>query len=376
MLWLIKFLRAMVLHVLLALVAALLFFLAGIHDVYPLATDMIQAMRAQAIQNRLDGATIGYSGFAIVASLLFVATLALLVWVYVSITNVRRNALRFQAILLLVIYLVGAAGKWQEVRFAFENLDFLFAVLAALGVAMTTLVVPLSVVYALWGVARSPERSNCIATLDPRLAPGFLDLFQQTSRSSAYAIAKAADGGGVCACTCRCILAHSVGNVQVTAGSTSNKLAGAWQSLANIDAPAGNFDRTFDNSAFRAEGKRDERKEQAHECGRQRPGVSSNDRNAAHESIPLRPKPRIGLESGRCFTQGAFVDPQVVRREAAEDDLLNRRKLPHRRMNRGHRNRGCELDRVAVDAGADARKGERAEFFLGGEQQGTSITGG
>ena len=54
---------------------------------------------------------------------------------------------------------------------------------------------------------------------------------------------------------------------------------------ASIDAPAGNFDRTFDNSAFRAEGKRDERKEQAHECGRQRPGVSSNDKNATHESF-------------------------------------------------------------------------------------------
>src|SRR4029078_3781241 len=83
-LWLIKFLRAMVLHVLLAVAAILLFFLAGIHDLYPLATDMIHAMRAQAIQNRLDGAVIGSSGFALIASLLFLAMLALLVWAYVS----------------------------------------------------------------------------------------------------------------------------------------------------------------------------------------------------------------------------------------------------------------------------------------------------
>jgi hypothetical protein len=224
-LWLIKFLRAMVLHLLLALVAALLFFLAGIHDVYPLATDMIQAMRAQAIQNRLDGATIGYSGFAIVASLLFVAMLGLLIWVYVSITNVRRNALLFQAILILVICLVGAAGKWQEVRFAFENLDFLFALLAALGVAMTTLVVPLSVVYAIWGVARSPERSSFIATLDPRLTPGFwayfnklLDLprtpLRRLPTAAAYALALAG----------AFLLIASVMYL-VTAGSTSNKLA-------------------------------------------------------------------------------------------------------------------------------------------------------
>jgi hypothetical protein len=172
-LWLIKFLRAMALHVLLALVAILLFFLAGIHDVYPLATDMIQAMRAQAIQIRLDGATLGSSSFAIVASLLFVAMLALLVWVYVSITNVRRNALRIQAILILVICAGSGPAKWQEVRFAFDNLDLLFAVLAAFGVAMTVLVVPLGVVYALWRVTRSPERSSFIATLDPRLAPAF-----------------------------------------------------------------------------------------------------------------------------------------------------------------------------------------------------------
>jgi hypothetical protein len=65
------------------------------------------------------------------------------------------------------------AGVTQELKFAFENLDFLFAVLAALGVGMTLLVVPLSVVCASWGVARASERSSFVATLDPRLAPGF-----------------------------------------------------------------------------------------------------------------------------------------------------------------------------------------------------------
>ncbi len=48
-LWLIKLLRAMGLHILLALVAVLAFFLAGIDGVYPLATDMIHALQAQAI---------------------------------------------------------------------------------------------------------------------------------------------------------------------------------------------------------------------------------------------------------------------------------------------------------------------------------------
>jgi hypothetical protein len=42
-LWLIKFLRALVLHVLLALIAALLYFLAGIHDLIRSPPDLIQA---------------------------------------------------------------------------------------------------------------------------------------------------------------------------------------------------------------------------------------------------------------------------------------------------------------------------------------------
>jgi len=224
-LWLIKLLRAMVLHVLLALVAALAFFLAGIDGVYPLATDMIHAMQAQAIQDHLQGRPIGPSGFAIVASALFVAALALLVWIYRSITNVRRYALQFQAVLIVIVCLLSAGTKWQELKFAFDNFDFLFAVLAALGVGMTLLVVPLSVAFALWGVARASERSSFVATLDPRLAPGFwtylnkfLDLPRTPLRTlptaAAYALALA---GGL-------LLIASMMYL-ITAGSTANKLA-------------------------------------------------------------------------------------------------------------------------------------------------------
>ncbi len=224
-LWLIKFLRAMVLHLLLALVAALLYFLAGIDGVYPLATDMIHAMRAQAIQNQLEGSTIGTSAFAVVASLIVVATLLLLIWIYRSITNVRRKSLLFQAILILAVCLSSAASKWQEVRFAFDNLDLLFAVLGAFGVAMTMLVVPLSVVFALWVVARSSERSSFVATLDPRLAPGFwtylnklLDLPRTPLRglptAAAYALALAGT-----------LLLIASMMYLITGGSTSNKLA-------------------------------------------------------------------------------------------------------------------------------------------------------
>jgi hypothetical protein len=56
-LWVIKSLRAMVLHVFLAPVAALAFLLAGIDGPYPLATDMIQAMRAHPTQDHLSRET-------------------------------------------------------------------------------------------------------------------------------------------------------------------------------------------------------------------------------------------------------------------------------------------------------------------------------
>jgi hypothetical protein len=52
---------------------------------------------------------------------------------------------------------------------------------------------------------------------------------------------------------------------------------------AFIDAATCNLERSFDNSAFSAEGNRNERKQQARECGRHRPSVSSNDKNAVHD---------------------------------------------------------------------------------------------
>jgi len=39
---------------------------------------------------------------------------------------------------------------------------------------------------------------------------------------------------------------------------------------------------------------------------------------------------------GRCFTEGSFVDKQIVRREAAEHDLLNCSELLQRIANRGN----------------------------------------
>jgi hypothetical protein len=224
-LWLVKFLRALVLHVLVAVVAAAVYFLTGFDKLSPLAIDMIRSMRAQAIQGDLDGNPLGQAGFAIAAAVLFVAFLTFVTWIYRSITNVRRRALQFQAILWVAVSLWNSVGKLAEVRFAFGNLDAQFAVLSALGSAMTILVVPLLVGIALWTVARSPEPSSFVATLDPRLAPGLwtyvnklLDLPRTPLRTTRTAVAYVLAVAGAL------LLIESMMYL-ITAGSTSNKLA-------------------------------------------------------------------------------------------------------------------------------------------------------
>jgi predicted secreted protein len=72
-LWLIKFLRAMVLHVLLALIAAVLFFGAGIRSVYPIATDLFYAVRAAVIDSEVRGLPLQKSAYYLVLWIVIVA---------------------------------------------------------------------------------------------------------------------------------------------------------------------------------------------------------------------------------------------------------------------------------------------------------------
>jgi hypothetical protein len=224
-LYIIKFLRAMVLHLILAIFAALLYFVSGIDGLYPIANNLIHALRAQSIQNQLEGGPIGSSGFVLVLSALVVILLAALIWIYVSITNVRRSALKLQAVLILIVTFWNVTTTWPNLRFAFVNLDFLFALLATVSVAVTLLIFPVSVAIALWGVARSPERSSLLATLDRRLAPNFwvylnklVDLPRTPLRTvgtgTAYVVALAGT----------LLLIASMMHL-ITVGGTSNKLA-------------------------------------------------------------------------------------------------------------------------------------------------------
>jgi hypothetical protein len=224
-LWLVKFLRAIVLHVLLGLAAALVYFLTGIDNLYPIATDIIHLLSAQGIHDNPQESPVYRLGYAIGGWILFAALLAVLIWTYLSIVHVKRYALRIQAALFLFLYAASAPTKWRELGFAFENLDFLFAVWAALGTAMTFLVFPLALVVALWVVSRAMETSSFVATLDPRLAPGrwaywnkLLDLPRTPLRTLPTAAAYVLALGGA-------LLLIASLMYLITAGSTSNKLA-------------------------------------------------------------------------------------------------------------------------------------------------------
>jgi hypothetical protein len=170
-LYVLKFLRAMVLYVMLGILAAVLFMLTGINGLYPAVDNGIRALRAVEIQHRLQGGIVSAPLYWTIVALMVAAVLAALIWIYRSITAVRPLALRFQALSILALALMNVHQTWPALRFAFEHLNLAFAVLATLGVAMTLLVFPASVAQSLWQVSRAPERSSLVATLDPRLAP-------------------------------------------------------------------------------------------------------------------------------------------------------------------------------------------------------------
>ena len=221
-LYVLKFLRGLVLHFLLAALAALLFFVAGIDGVYPIATNFIHAIRMLSMQYR---GPIGLVGYWIVVSVLCAGLLFLLIWIYRSITNVRRIALRFQAVLLLIMCLSNVNTTWPQLKFAFQNLSTEFAVLATVSAGSVFLVFPVSVAIALWGVSRSPERSSLLATLDPRLAPNawtYLNKLLDLPRTPLQTIPTAA--AYVLALVGTILLIASIMHL-LTLGGLGNKLA-------------------------------------------------------------------------------------------------------------------------------------------------------
>ena len=220
-LYVIKLLRAMVLHVTLTAFAALPYFFAGI-SVYPVGTAFFQAIWALSIEHR---PRIAHLTFVILLSLILMAVLALLVWMYRSITSVRRSALCAQAVLIVIMALSSIRGALPELQFAFHHLSLLFAALATLGVAMTMVVVPVSVALRMLGVARLQEHSSLVATLDPRLAPGFWVYVNKLLDLPRTPLRTAQTAGAYVLALAGAILMIASMLYLITVGGVSNKLS-------------------------------------------------------------------------------------------------------------------------------------------------------
>ena len=200
-LYVIKFLRAMVLHVVLAVLAGVLFLLTGVTGLYPVADALRYALRADVLDKQQQGQALGDSLYWAVAFVAVAALfVALLFWSYRAITAVWPKTLKFLAVTIVFLTLSVVSYVWPLLRFAFERLDPAFAVLASIGVGLGQVVFFLALAASLWQVSRVSERSSLIATLDPRLAASrwaylnkLLDLPRtplQTRRTAlAYALA-------------------------------------------------------------------------------------------------------------------------------------------------------------------------------------------
>jgi hypothetical protein len=169
-LYVVKYLRAMVLNLILVVIATVLFVVVGVDNVYFLADDSIKALKALIVQQA--GGQFGSSFPLIVASVTGVMLLVFFIWMYLSIVNVWRISLRIQAVYMLVSVLFAPLWAWSLLRFSFENLSLMFSTMAALSYVLMIVIV-LDFVFALWRVSSSPEPSSFVATLDRRLAPSF-----------------------------------------------------------------------------------------------------------------------------------------------------------------------------------------------------------
>lgn len=188
-LYLVKYLRAMVLNLLLVVVSIGIAVLAGIDNVYFMATGPFNEWRAEVASDPSSILSIFIQAITIIAFLL---------WMYLSIVNVWRVALKLQAIFLLV----GCVGLlvigFIQVSFSFHNLALLFSVIAVLSY-VATYIMGFDAIIAFWLASKSPEKSSFVATLDGRLAPTFwayinrlLDLprtpFRNWRAAGAYAL--------------------------------------------------------------------------------------------------------------------------------------------------------------------------------------------
>ena len=147
-------------------------------------------------------------------------------WIYVSITNVRRRALRMQAASDARHLprdrrreMAGDASSHSRTWTSCLRCWPTF------GVAMTVLVVPLSVVVALWVVSRSPERRASSRRSTRGSPPGSGPTATSSSTFRARRCGRCATAAAYALALAGAFLLIASLMYLITAGSTSNKLA-------------------------------------------------------------------------------------------------------------------------------------------------------
>ncbi|MEL6316927.1 MAG: hypothetical protein AAFR16_04715 [Pseudomonadota bacterium] len=207
-LYYIRYLRAVLLNVIMVALAGAATLALGFGGFYPGVEEAItqvekEAAALQALQGVPVEAT--YAVALITTALVPV----LLAFTYLAVTRVWRWTLRAQAVLVALYALVYVAGplSQRQLAFALEKLDPLFAGLAAFA-HLLFLYVALDMAWRLWSVSRVREIASFRATLDPALAPTawayankFFDFprtpFRTWRNAAAYALHVAAAFGVV-----------------------------------------------------------------------------------------------------------------------------------------------------------------------------------
>jgi hypothetical protein len=169
LLYFIKYLRGLLLNAFVSLIAILLYVAFGIAGAYVLATDTINALKAQMMSATAQGMSGSQFIVQLVLTSLFIV--AFFVWSYLSIVNVSKISLRIQAIFLMISVLSGPLWAGPQIRFAMAKLNPGFVALVFLGIVVGLYMIG-DVTCAMWRTSRATENSSFKATLDPRLARG------------------------------------------------------------------------------------------------------------------------------------------------------------------------------------------------------------
>ena len=184
---------------------------------------LISFMRLRALSMQYQ-APIGLVGYWTVVSVVFAGLLFLLIWIYRSITNVRRIALRFQAVLLLIMRLSNVHTTWPQLKFAFENLSTEFAVLAGAKRRITSSGFSSQRCHRAVGRLALPGTVKSAGNIGPAARSECLDLSKQAPRSSANAAADDTDSRRLRALSCWNNLIDSVRNALVIAWRTGEQV--------------------------------------------------------------------------------------------------------------------------------------------------------